>query len=123
MKPVLQEGEFVFCSLDPETIPHWNFEPVMLFQEKEGTTVILDRGQAERFSLDYRFPSRMITLTIHSSLEAVGFLAMITAELAAAGISVNAVSAYFHDHLFVPAGTELKAMRLLEELAGDPTLT
>ena len=44
------------------------------------------------------FASRLITLTVRSSLEAVGLLAAITARLADAGISVNAVSAFHHDH-------------------------
>ena len=44
----------------------------------------------------------MITLSIHSDLEAVGFLAAITTVLAAIDIPVNAVSAYYHDHTFVP---------------------
>jgi hypothetical protein len=44
----------------------------------------------------------MITLSIHSDLEAVGFLAAITTALAAIDIPVNAVSAYYHDHTFVP---------------------
>ena len=45
----------------------------------------------------------MITLDVHSSLESVGFLAAVSARLAAAGIPCNAVSAFHHDHLFVPS--------------------
>jgi uncharacterized protein len=59
----------------------------------------------------------MITLRIHSSLEAVGFLARIAAELARLGISVNVVSAFHHDHLFVPAGRAEEAMAALRALA------
>ena len=54
----------------------------------------------------------MITLNIHSSLEAVGFLAAITARLAAAGMGVNPVAGYFHDHLFVPAERAEDAMAI-----------
>ena len=61
----------------------------------------------------------MITLNVHSSLEAVGFLAAITARLAAAGMGVNPVSAYFHDHLFVPADRVDEAMAILEGLAAE----
>ena len=58
----------------------------------------------------------MITLSVHSSLEAVGFLAAITARLANAGISVNAVSAFHHDHLFVPEHRASEALRLLQDM-------
>jgi len=59
----------------------------------------------------------MITLTVHSSLEAVGFLAAITGRLAEAGISVNAVSAYYHDHLFVAEHRADEALRLLQSMS------
>ena len=59
----------------------------------------------------------MITLTVHSSLEAVGFLAVITRKLAQHSISVNAVSAYHHDHLFVPVACAEEAMILLADMA------
>ena len=61
----------------------------------------------------------MITLNVHSSLDAVGFLAAITTRLATAGMGVNPVSGYFHDHLFVPADRADEAMAILEALAGD----
>ncbi len=49
----------------------------------------------------------------------VGFLAAITARLAAAGMGVNPVSAYFHDHLFIPADRAGEAMTILEALAAE----
>ena len=61
----------------------------------------------------------MVTLTVQSALDAVGFLAAITARLAAAGISVNAVSAFFHDHLFVPAGRAEEIVEILSCMAVD----
>jgi hypothetical protein len=59
----------------------------------------------------------MITLSIHSSLDAVGFLAAITAQLAEHGISVNVVSAYYHDHLFVTASRVDEVLKLLQEFS------
>jgi len=64
----------------------------------------------------------MITLNIHSSLEAVGFLAAITTRLASAGMGVNPVSAFYHDHLFVPADRADEAMALLTQLAEESRL-
>jgi hypothetical protein len=90
-----------------------DIQPVGWFREAEGITVIVDKIAAEQAGLSYTFVSRMITLTVHSSLEAIGFLAVITRKLAEAGISVNPVSAYYHDHLFVPSGKAEQAMQLL----------
>ncbi|WP_231612424.1 ACT domain-containing protein [Novipirellula galeiformis] len=59
----------------------------------------------------------MITLKVHSSLEVVGFLFAVTAKLAQSGISVNVVSAYFHDHRFVPTGRADEAMKVLNDVA------
>jgi len=58
----------------------------------------------------------MITLTIHSDLNAVGFLASITKKLAEKGISVNAISAFYHDHLFVPYEKRIEVIKALKEL-------
>jgi hypothetical protein len=56
----------------------------------------------------------------HSSLLAVGFLAAVTAALASEGISVNPVSAFHHDHLFVPWERRRDAMRILRALSRAP---
>jgi uncharacterized protein len=55
-------------------------------------------------------------LKVHSSLHAVGLLAAITERLSEAGISVNAVSAFHHDHLFVPHDRAVEAVELLATL-------
>ncbi|MBS3125500.1 ACT domain-containing protein [Candidatus Woesearchaeota archaeon] len=62
-------------------------------------------------------PWAFITLTVNSSLNAVGFLAEISRKLADAGISINAVSAFYHNHLFVPAERAKEAMQLLKDLS------
>lgn len=117
LKPELQPGIFVFCTIAPnERIPA-ALNPLLTFREQEGTTLVILREEAEATGLRYAFASRLITLTVHSALDAVGFLAAITARLAAAGISVNAVSAFHHDHLFVPADRADEAMGLLRKLS------
>jgi hypothetical protein len=117
IKPEMHEGIFVFCMIaTDEKIPA-TIAPLLTFREPEGTTLVIPREEAERLRLPHQFPSRLITLTVHSSLEAVGFLAAITARLARAGISVNAVSAFYHDHLFVPEHRAEEALRLLQNMS------
>ena len=119
MSPELLPGVYVFATLPPrETVPS-GVEPVMIFREKEGVTLILEENEAMASGLAFAFPSRMITLNVHSSLEAVGFIAVIATRLAAAGMGVNPVSAYFHDHLFVPADRSEEAMQVLMRLVRD----
>lgn len=118
MAPELQEGEFVFCTMNSAAALKLRLTPIGQFLEDEGLTLILAKAEAEANGLDLTYPCRMITLKIHSSLEAVGFLAAVTAKLAHRGISVNAISAYFHDHLFVPSDSADEAMNVLNEIAG-----
>ena len=116
MMPEMHEGVFVFCSIpEHQEIPA-ALRPVHIFREREGTAFIIRREEAESAKLPYQFASRLITLTVHSSLEAVGFLAAITGRLAEAGISVNAVSAFYHDHLFVPEHRADDALQLLQNM-------
>jgi hypothetical protein len=119
MKPEMHDGIFVFCTIANGAEIPAAVTPQLAFREAEGTTLVIRREEAERFSLRHQFPSRLITLTVHSSLDAVGFLAGITARLAAAGISVNAVSAFHHDHLFVPEHRAEEALALLQNMSSS----
>lgn len=113
----LVEGTFVFATLKDGDIPR-GLSPRMIFQEAEGTTLILLRSEAETHAIPYEFPCRMITLNVHSALEAVGFIARIATELAKHGMGVNPVAGFYHDHLFVPEGREAEAMEILAGIAG-----
>jgi hypothetical protein len=120
MRPLLRDGEYAFCTVDGDRVEVQQTRPLGWFCEAEGTTLILERDRAEALGLEHSAAMRCITLTVHSSLEAVGFLAAVSAALAAAGISVNAVSAFYHDHLFVPADRADESLRVLDELAHHP---
>lgn len=90
--------------------------PQMAFHEAEGLTLIITKAQADAFGMAYEYECRMITLNIHSSLEAVGFMAHISNLLAKAGISVNPVAGFYHDHLFVPVDKAQEAIQLLGKM-------
>jgi hypothetical protein len=120
MKPELNEGMFVFCTFDSKD-PPIHLDPIAWFHEKEGITVIVSKDQADKFGLSYSFVSTWITLTIHSSLEAVGLTATVSSALARAGISCNMVAAYHHDHLFVPVEKTNQALEVLQSLTTNPT--
>ena len=116
MSARLVDGLFVFATLADNVLPD-GLTPRMTFHEAEGLTLIVLKDDADAHRLDYDFPCRMITLDVHSALEAVGFLARITTALAAHGMGVNPVSAFYHDHLFVPDGREDEALAVLQDLA------
>ncbi|MHA1926560.1 MAG: ACT domain-containing protein, partial [Candidatus Thorarchaeota archaeon] len=97
-----------------------NIDSLLTFKEKEGVTLILDKTMADAHSLEYLSTWSMITLSVHSDLEAIGFIARVTSELAKEGISVNVVSAYYHDHLFVPYEEGQEAMEILQALSENP---
>jgi len=119
MTPELLDDTYVFATLAPGVPRPEGLEPVMVFREREGTTLIVTEAAAKAAGLAASFRCRMITLNIHSSLEAVGFLAAITARLAGASMGVNPVSAFYHDHLFVPAERAEEAMGLLRQLVAE----
>lgn len=115
MHPTLNDGDYVFCLMPAAQI----IDPSLIigsFKEKEGLTVILDKNIADSLHLKYSYIAAWITLTVHSSLEAVGLTAAFSNALAKAGISCNVVAAYYHDNIFVAKQDAEKAMQVLEEL-------
>ena len=112
MSATLIDGIYVFVTLKDGSLPT-SVTPRMMFQESEGTTYIILQSDAQTHNIAAEFPSRMITLNIHSALEAVGFMARIATELAKHNMGVNPVSAFYHDHLFVPADRAKDAMDVL----------
>ena len=91
MEPERQPGRYVFTTTSrvPETA-----NPVALVREAEGVTLVLDQDQADRLGLPYEYIAAMITLRVHSSLDAVGLTAAVARKLATGGISCNVVAGY-----------------------------
>ncbi|WP_113913124.1 ACT domain-containing protein [Roseovarius dicentrarchi] len=118
MAPVLDHATYVFATLPDRTVPP-GLTPRMIMQEAEGTTLILTQEAATAAGLPFEFPCRMITLTVHSALDAVGFLARITTRLASLGMGVNPVAGFYHDHLFVPLDRADDAMTALAEMVRE----
>jgi ribosomal protein S18 acetylase RimI-like enzyme len=113
--PQRHAGVYVFCDVPAGSVPR-GIEPQLIFREDGTTTVVITEEQAEASGLVGVFPCAWITLGVSSDLTAVGFLAVITARMAEAGISVNVVSAFHHDHLFVPVAMADEAMSVLTTL-------
>ena len=70
--------------------------------EGDSTTLVLEVEAAERAGLPVTIEMAWLTLQVHSSLEAVGLTAAVSARLAARGIACNVIAGYHHDHLLVP---------------------
>ncbi len=118
MAPVLDAQTYVFVTLPDRDVPP-GLHPRMTVQEDEGTTIIITRDAANAAGLPYEFPCRMITLNVHSALDAVGFLAAVTTRLAGLGMGVNPVAGFYHDHLFVPQDRADDAMTALGEMVRE----
>jgi len=114
MRPELRDGPFVFTTVD--SVPE-GADPVVSVREPEGVTLVLRRDEADRLRLPYEYVAAMVTLNVHSALDAVGLTAAVASELTGHGISCNVVAGYFHDHLFVPFERGGDVVTLLEALA------
>lgn len=116
MTPQLNAGECVFC--ETNDISNINTDDIIgLFKEAEAITVILRKETADQLQLSYNYIAAWITLTIHSSLNAVGLTAAFSKALADEGISCNVIAAYYHDHIFVDSKDAYRAMDALNSLS------
>jgi hypothetical protein len=116
MKPKYNESDYVFCtvkSLDNILVNNI----VMSFAESEGITLILKKEIADELKLNYSIVMSWITLTVYSSLEAVGLTAAFAKALSDNEISCNVVAAFYHDHIFVNKKDADKAIAILNRFS------
>jgi hypothetical protein len=116
LEPSLNEGTYVFCTVAEVSKVDLN-EAIMMFKEKEGITIILRKEIADQYQLHYTFVAAWITLTVFSSLDAVGLTAAFSKALTEANISCNVIAGYFHDHIFIDQKDAERAMKLIEALS------
>lgn len=121
LQPALDPETYVFC-----TVPGAAYgdlaqtEPLASFAEGEGLTLVMTQAGADGAGLAYEGTFRRVTLSVHSSLQAVGLTAAVATALAAHGVSANVIAAYHHDHVFVPAHQADLAMARLQALETPP---
>jgi hypothetical protein len=116
LKPKLNSGDFVFCVID-DLAQISQADIISTFKEEEGVTVIIKKELADQLKLKYSFVAAWITLTVHSSLEAVGLTSAFSAALSNERISCNVVAAFHHDHIFVNKNDAEKAVDILNSLS------
>ncbi|MEZ9654790.1 ACT domain-containing protein [Vibrio splendidus] len=117
MSPELIEGNYVFCTVDGALTDYVQLNPISTFREKEGLTLVLEEDVATRALLDFDGIFSLITLSVHSSLEAVGLTAAFATKLGSYGISANVIAGYYHDHIFVQKEKADEAISALREFS------
>ena len=117
LDPALDPVEYGFGVLAPGTEPRAAIEPLCLFREDEGMTVIAATEALDAAGIAQQRGWARITLRVHSSLQAVGLTAAVARALAEMGISANVVAAYHHDHVFVPWDRRHDALAVLQACA------
>ena len=122
LNPRIVDGRYHFASVDPGqimTLANYLGYITAIFREDEGLTVVFledilsDMSQITDKTVG---PFSLITLHVQSDLMSIGLLAKLTNELAKNNISVNAYSAYYHDHLFVPYDLRENALAILTKI-------
>lgn len=115
LHPEVRPGSFVMVSTNSET----GLAALASVDEEEGTSLVLEQHKADAFRLEYTSVFAWITLTVHSSLEAVGLTAAVANTLASAGIACNVLAGFHHDHLLVPINRVDDAMAALSRLSAS----
>lgn len=112
MRPQLHDGTYVFTTNTSPPTADELVQAVAVIREDEGITLVVP-APADTPS------DRMawITLTVHSSLAAIGLTAAVAAAFTGQGISCNVIAGFHHDHLFVPAARSADAMEALRALS------
>ncbi|MBY7769808.1 ACT domain-containing protein [Vibrio fluvialis] len=119
MQPELHDEEVVFCSVSGDLQDYLELKPLAMFHEREGLTLVLSKVTAQTHGLAFDGSFQQITLNVHSSLEAVGLTAAVSAALTQQEISANVIAAYYHDHIFVPTQRANDALNALKALSNE----
>jgi len=115
MSPQISSVDYVFCTVEGELADYMDINPLASFMEPEGLTLILSVPEADKAQFLYDNTFKQITLTVHSSLAAIGLTAAVASKLSSYEISANVVAAYYHDHIFVPSDKADQALKALKE--------
>ncbi|NQY36124.1 MAG: ACT domain-containing protein [Alteromonadaceae bacterium] len=115
MSPDLLPDEYVFCTVKGKYGDFAELSPLASFSEAQGMTLVITKEAAISGKLSFESVFKAITLTIHSSLDAVGLTAAVSTKLAQNDISANVIAAYYHDHIFVQADKAEAAIEALNE--------
>ncbi|BAN02387.1 ACT domain-containing protein [Ilumatobacter coccineus] len=95
-------GSFTFVEVDEATAEQLAVAHAMIVED-ESTTLVLDVAEARRLGLPVVVDMAWLSLTVQSSLEAVGLTAAFSVALGEQGISCNVLAGFRHDHLLVPS--------------------
>jgi len=87
-----------------------------LIEESEATTVVAPLEIAKIRGWEVVFEVAWLTLQVHSSLEAIGLTAAVSAALGTNGIPCNILAGALHDHILVPVAAADRAVDVLESL-------
>lgn len=116
MRPVLAPDAYIFISVSQAALASYDLSEIdVMVRESEGVTLILPAKLADKYAVEPVPAFARITLQVHSSLEAVGLTAAISARLTAANITANVVAGYYHDHIYVAEQDGRRAVEILSE--------
>lgn len=94
--------------------------PFLIFRDGREVTLLLEEADWQRIRHIVRDAKmelgfRLLTLDIELPWTVIGYLARVTAILAAAGIPVGALSSFSRDHLLIKQDDLGRALRVLSE--------
>jgi hypothetical protein len=115
ISPQLFDDDYVFCTVPGSLGEYVHLDPIATFVEAEGLTLVLLKEVAEAEKIEFESVFKKITLSVHSSLDAVGLTAAVAEKLTSKGISANVIAAFYHDHIFVPREKASQALDALKE--------
>lgn len=105
------EPTYAVCRTE-EPVP----EAFATIQAEGETTVVVEQGRVPATATDVSRGWRRLTFEMELPFDLVGFLAVVATELAAADVSVFALSAYSTDHVLVREADLDVAIQQLESL-------